>query len=102
MVEAGLLVLEAEEDVMIDEVLAAIAAVERSDQVGLVARIDVVRADKSQGLAEPSHRLGKARRHQPPVPDPLDVAGAPGQAHQLAGPRQRRFAGVEPLALDRY
>ena len=49
--------VEAEEDVMIDVGIAAVAAVERADQVVLLAGIDVVRADEAQRLAEPAHGL---------------------------------------------
>src|SRR5262245_56528775 len=51
MVEAGLLVPQAEEDVVIDEDVAAVAAIERADQVVLVARVDVVRADEAKRVA---------------------------------------------------
>ena len=41
------------------------------------------------------------RRHQHAVADALDVRRPPGQPHQFAGARSRRFAGIEPLPFDR-
>ena len=73
VVEPGLLVVETEEHVVIDVMLAAVAAIERADQVVLVARINIIGADEAEHLAEPGHGLGKFRRHHYAVSDPLDV-----------------------------
>jgi len=51
MVEAGLLVPQAEEDVVIDVGVAAVAAVERADQVALLAGVDVVGTDEAERVA---------------------------------------------------
>ena len=57
MVEPGLLVAQAEEDVVVDEIVAAVEPVERADQVRLVAGIDVVGADEAERLAVPGDGL---------------------------------------------
>src|SRR5580700_6114909 len=59
VIQTGLLRIETEEDVMIDVSVAAIAAVERSDQIVLVLGVDVIRADQAQRLAEPADGLVK-------------------------------------------
>src|SRR2546426_3747303 len=84
--------------------VAAVASVEGADHVVLFPRIDVVRADESQRVAEPMHGLGELRRHQHGVPDPLHVRRPARQPHQLARALKRIFAGVEflpRLDLDR-
>src|SRR5580704_9815859 len=59
VIQAGLVGIETEEDVMIDVSVAAVAAVERADQIILVLGIDVVRADQAQRLAEPADGFAK-------------------------------------------
>ena len=76
---------QAEEDMMIDVIVAAIAAIERADDIVLLFDIDVIGADEAEHLAEPGHRFGKARRHQHAVADAFDVRGALRQPHHLAG-----------------
>src|SRR5262249_7484243 len=80
VVESGLGMVEAEEHVMIDVSIAAVAAIERADQIVLFTRVDVVRADETQHLAEPVDGLAEFRRHQHAVADPLDVPTAPWAA----------------------
>jgi hypothetical protein len=99
VVEPGLLMAQAEEHVVVDVGVAAVAAIERADQVRLLARIDIVRADEAERLAEPSDGFVEFGRHQHPVGDPLHVRGALGQSHQFAGARDRLVAGIEPLPL---
>src|SRR2546425_3799994 len=53
VVQADLRALEAQEHVVIDKGLAAVAAVERGDDVVLRAGVDVVRAEKAERLAVP-------------------------------------------------
>src|ERR1700730_12410901 len=101
MIEPGLLMRQAEEDMMIDVAIAAVAAIERADDIIFVLDIDVVGTDKSEHFAKPIHRLAKARRHQNAMTDALDVRWSPGQPHQFTGPRERRFAGIELLPLHR-
>jgi hypothetical protein len=59
--------------VVVDVVAAAIAAVERPDDVLLVAGIDVVGTDEAERLAIPVDRLPQVRRHEDPVTDALDL-----------------------------
>src|SRR5215216_4248212 len=73
VVQPGFLMREAEEDVMVDVVVAAVAAVERADQVVRIAGIDVVGADESQHLAIPGDGLAEFRRVEHAMADPLDV-----------------------------
>src|SRR5580700_6271391 len=101
VIQAGLLGIETEEDVMIDVSVAAVAAVERADQIVLVLGVDVVRADQAQRLAEPAHGLAELRRHHHAMADALDVGRPPRQPHQFAGARGRRLARVQPLPLHR-
>ena len=87
VIEPGLLVREAEEHVVIDIAIAAVAAIERADDVVLVLGIDVVGADKSQRLAEPVDGLAEARRHQHAMTGAFDMRGATRQPHQFTGAR---------------
>src|SRR5947207_1261138 len=57
VIEPGALVTYAEQRVVIDVLVAAITAVERADDVVLVARVDVVGADEAERLAKPLHGL---------------------------------------------
>src|SRR4051812_44275359 len=97
VVQSGLLMRQAEEDVMVDIVIAAVAAVERTNQVVAVAGIDVVGADEAQHLTIPGDGLAEFRRVQHAVADALDVRRAFRQPHQFAGAQQRVLAGVEFL-----
>src|SRR5439155_2889874 len=72
VVQPGLLVLEAEEHVVIDVLVAPVTAVERTDEVVLALHVHVVRADEAQRVAEPLHGLLELRRPHYPVPDALD------------------------------
>ena len=73
MIQSGLLVTQAEEDVMVDESVAAIAAIERSDQIVLILDVDIVGADHSQRVAEPIDGFAEARRHQNAMTNAFDV-----------------------------
>src|SRR5215467_13379640 len=64
MIEPGLLMIKAKEHVVIHVGVATVATIERADQVVLLARIDIVRADEAERLAEPSYGFVEARRHQ--------------------------------------
>ena len=93
--------VEAEEHVMIDVGVAAVAAIERTDEVALFASVNIIRANEAEHLAEPIHGLPELRSHQHTMSDPLDMRGALGQPHQLARAQQGILARVELLALGR-
>ena len=101
MVQPGLLVLEAEEHVVIDVLVAPVTAVERTDEVVLALHVHVVRADEAQRVTEPLHGLLELRRPHYSVPDALDRRWVLWQPHQLAGPPQGFRAGVHRIATHR-
>ena len=81
MIEPGFLVCQAEEHVMVDVAIAAVAAIERADDIVLVFNVDIVGADETQCFAEPGDGLAKTRRHQHAVADALDMRRAFRQPH---------------------
>src|SRR5262252_1303613 len=95
VVQAGALVPDAEEDVMIDEGGAAVEPVERADDVVLATGVHVVRADEAERVAEPPSRLDHLGRRHDAVADPLDPRGAPVDAHHRARPLEPFRAEVE-------
>src|SRR2546428_7021912 len=101
VVQPRALVVYAEECVVIDVLVATIAAVERADDVALVARVHVVRADEPQRLAEPLHGLLHLRRAEHAVAHPLDRRGRRAQPHQIAGAAEWLEAAVHVLAGHR-
>src|SRR5947207_10058516 len=84
MVEPDVRRLEAEERVMVDERVAAVAAVERSDEVVGRARVDLVRRQKTEHLAVPADLLLRIPRHENRVRDAFDLRRAALDAEQLA------------------
>ena len=62
MVEAGLLVLQAEEGMVVDILVAAVEPVERTDDVVLAPGIDVVGTDEAEGVAELTYRIRESLR----------------------------------------
>src|SRR5215510_11425080 len=86
VVEPGLLVLEAEEHMVIDVLVAPITAVERTNEVLLALHVHVVRANEAQCVAEPLYGLLELRRPQHSVPDALDRRRLLRQPHELTGP----------------
>src|SRR2546427_3779513 len=98
VVQPRALVVYAEECVVIDVLVATIAAVERADDVVLVARVHVVRADEPQRLAKPLHGLLHLRRADHTVAHPLDRRGRRAQPHQIAGAAEWLEAAVHVLA----
>src|SRR5438876_9661291 len=98
VVEPRALVPDAEEHVVVDVFPAAVAAIEGSDDVVLAPRVDVVRADEAEVLAEPLRRLLHVGDGHDPVTDPLHSRAALGQPHQGARPLQRILAEIEGLA----
>ena len=101
MVQPGLLVLEAEEHVVIDVLVVPVTAVERTDEVVLALHVHVVRADEAQRVTEPLHGLLQLRRPHDPVPNALDRRRILRQPHQLAGPPQGFRARVHRIAAHR-
>src|SRR5258708_39907586 len=101
VVEPGPAVGEAEEDVVVDILLAAVAAVERADEVVLAADIEVVGADEAQRVAEPLHGLAQLGRRHDAVADALHRGGPPLQPVELALAAQHLGAVVDRLAADR-
>src|SRR6266853_1303221 len=87
--------------VVIDEGLAAVAAVERGDDVVLGAGVDVVRAEKSEHLAVPLSSLSRVLRHDHAMGDALHLRRAALQSHQLAGAPQFLVAPVEHVLARR-
>src|SRR2546428_12472141 len=81
-----------------DVLVATSAAVDRADDVALVARVHVVRADEPQRLAEPLHSLLHLRRAEHTVAHPLDRRGRRAQPHQVAGAAEWLAAAVHVLA----
>jgi hypothetical protein len=56
---------------MVDEGLAAVDAVERADQIVLLAGIDVVRADEAEMVTEPADGILHLRRAKHGMGDAL-------------------------------
>src|SRR6185312_10064018 len=84
VIEADLLALDAEEDMVIDVIIAAIAAIERADEMIGRSGPDIVRADEAQRLAEPFERAGQIRCRHHAVADALHLRGALLQAAEIA------------------
>src|SRR5215510_5137815 len=101
VVQPSLLVLEAEEHVMIDVLVATVTAVERTDEVVLALHVHVVRANEAQCIAEPLHSLLELRRPHDTVPDALDRCRLLRQTHQFTGPPQGFRARVHRLTAHR-
>src|SRR5712691_3739379 len=101
VIQADLGALEAQEHVMIDEGLAAVAAVERRDDVVLGAGVDVVGTEKAEHLAVPLGSLACVLRHDHAVGDALHLRRPALQAHQLAGAPQLFVAPVEHVLARR-
>src|SRR5262245_63711823 len=97
MVQPSLLVLEAEEHVVIDVLVAPVTAIERTDEVVLALYVHVVRANEAQGVAEPLHGLLELRRPHNSVSDALDRCRLLRQPHQFTGPSQGFRARVHRL-----
>src|SRR6266581_3863299 len=101
VVQSRLRALQAQEHVVVDEGLAAVAAVERGDDVVLGACVDVVRAEKSEHLAVPLGSLFCVLRHDDAVGDALYLRRPARKAHELAGAPQFLVAPVEHVLARR-
>src|SRR2546426_7051850 len=101
VIQSRLRPLEAQEHVVIDKGLAAVAAVERGDDVVLGASVDVIRTQEAEHLAVPLGSLFCVLRHDDAVGDPLHLRRPALQAHQLAGAPQFLVAPVEHVLARR-
>src|SRR5712691_380003 len=100
MVQTRALVPDAEEHVVVDVLIAAVATIERADNVVLALDVHVVRADEAERVAEPLHRLFDPGRSHHAVADPLDRRRRLWQAHEYPRPPQRFTARVHRVALN--
>ena len=99
MVEARLVAADAEEDVVVDIVVAAVEPVERADDVVLLVGIDLVRAAEAEHLAVPAEHLVEIRRHHDEMADALDVAT--GRARPGYSALRRRVLSSPVLTAGR-
>src|SRR5260370_868740 len=89
VVEPGLVAADAEEDVVIDIIVAAVEPVERADDVVLAVGPHLVRAAEAEHVAVPAERLVELRRMHDEMADALDMARAAldaGEGVAAAGP----------------
>src|SRR5262245_46151203 len=86
---------------MVDERLAAIAAVEGRDDVVLRTVVDLVGWQERQDLAIPASRVGCVPRHEDGVRDALDARWPPPDAQQLAGAAQLVRSRIHGLLYSR-
>src|SRR5260370_21870580 len=98
MIEAALVAANAEKRVMVDIVVAAVQAIERTDDVALLPGIEFVRAAEAEHLAIPAERLVEVLRHDDEMPEPLDVRRALLDAEQLALAAVFVVAGIDRRA----
>src|SRR6267378_2056694 len=101
VIQSRLRPLEAQEHVVIDEGLAAVAAVERGDDVVLGSGVDVIRAQEAEHLAVPFGSLFCVLRHDDAVGDALHLRRPAREAHELAGAPQFPVAPVEHVLARR-
>src|SRR3989442_438774 len=101
VIQSRLRPLEAQEHVVIDKGLAAVAAVERGDDVVLGTGVDVIRTQEAEHLAVPLGSLFCALRHDDAVGDALHLRRPALQAHELAGAPQFLVAPVEHVLARR-
>src|SRR5690242_4159532 len=85
VVQPDLRVVDAEQHMMVDILLAAIEPAEGADDVLLVAGIDVIGAQHAQRVAEPRHGLLDLGRRQHAMADALDRGRRLGEPHHPAG-----------------
>lgn len=95
VVEPGAVVLAEHHDVVVDEVVAAVGAVEAGEQcLGVVLGVHVLRHQEAEMAADPGNRPGDVRRADHRMADALHLTGARIDALQLAEPAAA-LAGVE-------
>src|SRR5215510_3476049 len=100
MIQTRALVPDAEEHVVVDVLIATVAAIERSDDVVLTLDVHVIRADEAERVAEPLHRLFDLGRSHHAVADALDRRRRLRQAHEHPSPPQGFAARVHRIASD--
>src|SRR5438105_2930385 len=84
MVEPGVRSLEAQERMVIDVGVAAVAAVERGDDVVLRPGVYLIRRYEAEHLPVPAGLFLRAVAHEHGMRDALHLRGAAVEAHQLA------------------
>src|SRR6267143_4266590 len=101
VIQSRLRPFEAQEHVVLDESLAAVAAVERGDDVVLGTSVDVIRTQEAEHLAVPLGSLFCVLRHDDAVGDALHLRRPAREAHELAGAPQFLVAPVEHVLARR-
>src|SRR5438309_1785991 len=101
VIQSRLRPFEAQEHVVIDEGLAAVAAVERGDDVVLGTGVDVIRTQEAEHLAVPLGSLFCVLRHDDAVGDALHLRRPAREAHELACAPQFLVAPVEHVLARR-
>src|SRR6266849_483605 len=101
VIQSRLRPFEAQEHVVIDEGLAAVAAVERGDDVVLGTGVHVVGTEEAEHLAVPLRSLFRVLRHDDAVRDALYLRRPTLQAHELACAPQLLVAPVEDVLAGR-
>src|SRR5262249_50829683 len=84
MVEAGSLILHAEERMMIHIIITSIDSAELTNDVLFLPSVDIVRADQTECLTEPANGLLVPRGAKDCVADPLHTGRTSGEANDLA------------------
>src|SRR5690349_23615717 len=87
---------------MVEIVVATVEAIERADDVRLLASVELVRAAEAEHLAIPAERLLKVLAHNDEMAEPLDVRGAALDPEQFAFAAVFVVAGVHGGAGHSY
>src|SRR5215472_8656171 len=103
VIEAALVAANAEERVVVDVTVATVEAVERTDNVALLAGIKFVRATEAEHLAVPAQRLLEVLRHDDEMAEPFDMRRALLDTEQLALAAEFVVTGIDrrPRHFDR-
>src|SRR5438270_6138996 len=101
VVEPALVAADAEEGVVVDIIVAAVEPIERADDIGLLARIELVGATEAEHLAIPAERLLEILAHNDKMAEPLDVRRARLDAEQFALAAVFVLPGIDRRPLDR-
>jgi hypothetical protein len=99
VVQTGAFIPHAEEGVMVNIIVTGIDPAELTDDVLLIPDINVVRADQTERLAEPAHRLLVLRGAEDGMTDPFDTGWPSSEPNDLTGPVQRRGTAIDWLTL---
>src|SRR6266851_8129440 len=98
VVETRLVAADAEEDMVVDIIIAAVEPVERADQIFLLIGIHFVGAAEAERLAIPAERLFELRGMHDEMADALDVARAAFDAVEGVAAAGLVFADVDRRA----